>query len=87
MHLSGPVLVTGGNGYFASWVVKGLLELGLDVHAAVRDPDGPRKTAKLAALARDSPGALSFFRAGFVAPDGVQPAHPGERVADADADG
>ena len=70
MHLPGPVLVTGGNGYVASWVVKRLLEMGLDVHATVRDPDDPRKTAKLAALARDSPGTLSFFRADLVDPDG-----------------
>ena len=37
MHLPGPVLVTGGNGYVASRVVKRLLEPGLDVHATVRD--------------------------------------------------
>ena len=70
MHLSGPVLVPGGNCFVASWVVKWLLEPGLDVHATVRDPDGPRKTAKLAALARDSPGTLSFFRADLVDREG-----------------
>ena len=35
---SAPVLVTGGNGYIASWLVKYLLEDGIDVHATVRDP-------------------------------------------------
>ena len=33
-----PVLVTGGNGYIASWIVKYLLADGHDVHATVRDP-------------------------------------------------
>ncbi|MDE2796968.1 MAG: NAD-dependent epimerase/dehydratase family protein [Gemmatimonadota bacterium] len=41
----GPVLVTGGNGYVASWLVKRLLESGCDVHATVRDPGDPKKTA------------------------------------------
>ncbi|NNL42482.1 MAG: NAD-dependent epimerase/dehydratase family protein, partial [Desulfobacterales bacterium] len=33
-----PVLVTGGSGYVASWIIKMLLEEGIDVHATVRDP-------------------------------------------------
>ena len=61
--LSGPVLVTGGNGYVASWLVKRLLESGIDVHATVRDPHDPRKTAHLNAAAQDCPGTLSLFRA------------------------
>ena len=35
---SKPVLVTGANGYVASWLVKHLLDEGLTVHAAVRNP-------------------------------------------------
>jgi len=34
-----PVMVTGTTGYVAGWIVKRLLEEGLTVHAAVRDPD------------------------------------------------
>jgi len=33
-----PVLVTGGTGYLASWIIKMLLEDGISVHATVRDP-------------------------------------------------
>lgn len=62
-HLPGPVLVTGGNGYVASWLVKRLLERGFDVRATVRDPHDPRKTAHLNAIALDCPGTLSLFRA------------------------
>ena len=68
-HPIGPALVTGGNGYVASWLVKRLLERGFDVHATVRDPLAPRKTAHLNALARDCPGTLSLFRADLLDPD------------------
>ncbi len=63
-----PVLVTGGNGYVASWLVKRLLEDGLDVHATVRDPLDPAKTSHLDAIAEDTPGALSLFRADLLDP-------------------
>ena len=68
-HPPGPALVTGGNGYVASWLVKRLLERGFDVHATVRDPHDSRKTAHLNALARDCPGTLSLFRADLLDPD------------------
>ncbi len=38
-----PVLVTGANGYVASWLVKRLLDEGVTVHAAVRNPDDDKK--------------------------------------------
>ena len=57
------MLVTGANGYVASWLVRRLLELGLDVHATVRDPRDPRKTEHLDRIARTCPGTLTFFRA------------------------
>ena len=65
----GPVLVTGGNGYVASWLVKRLLERGFDVHATVRDPGDPAKTEHLRAIDRDCPGKLSLFRADLLDPD------------------
>lgn len=40
---SKPVLVTGANGYVASWLVKKLLDEGITVHAAVRDPNNVKK--------------------------------------------
>jgi uncharacterized protein YbjT (DUF2867 family) len=41
-----PVLVTGGSGYLASWIIKMLIEQGIDVHATVRDPTIPNRLLK-----------------------------------------
>ena len=38
-----PVLVTGATGYVAGWIVKKLLEKGVVVHDAVRNPDNKEK--------------------------------------------
>jgi len=59
----GPVLVTGGNGYIASWVVKLLLDLGFSVRATVRDPADRAKTGHLLSMAAESPGNLTIFQA------------------------
>jgi dihydroflavonol-4-reductase len=59
----GPVLVTGATGYVAGWVVKYLLDAGLTVHAAVRDPDNTAKVAHLVEMATKSPGKIRFFKA------------------------
>ena len=32
------VLVTGGTGFIAGWIIKHLVEEGVTVHATVRDP-------------------------------------------------
>ena len=58
-----PVLVTGATGYVAGWLIKKLLEGGATVHAAVRDPQRTDKTAHLTALADNSPGSITFFKA------------------------
>lgn len=76
----GPVLVTGGNGYVASWLVKRLLERGFDVHGTVRDPRDPARTGHLRAIARDCPGTLSLFRADLLDPDGFDRAMEGCRL-------
>lgn len=76
----GPVLVTGANGYVASWLVKRLLERGLDVHGTVRDPGDPARTGHLRAIARDCPGTLSLFRADLLDPDGFDRAMEGCRL-------
>ena len=57
-----PVLVTGATGYVAGWLVKKLLEEGITVHAAVRDPDKKEKTAHLDQLAEKSGGAIKYFK-------------------------
>jgi nucleoside-diphosphate-sugar epimerase len=60
---SKPVLVTGATGYVAGWIVKRLLELGVTVHAAVRDPEDRNKIRHLEQMAAGLPGALRFFKA------------------------
>ncbi|MEW7007409.1 NAD-dependent epimerase/dehydratase family protein [Lentilitoribacter sp. EG35] len=60
---SKPALVTGATGYIAGWLVKGLLEQGITVHAAVRDPSNKEKLAHLTALVKDNPEQLKFFKA------------------------
>ena len=60
---SAPVLVTGANGYVASWIVKRLLNAGVTVHGTVRDPADPAKTEHLKQLAEDAPGKLELFAA------------------------
>jgi len=56
-------MVTGATGYVAGWLVKKLLEEGLTVHAAVRNPDKKEKTAHLDEIAAQSSGAIKYFKA------------------------
>lgn len=58
-----PVLVTGGNGYIASWIVKYLLADGINVHATVRDPANTAKTGHLLKAAEGAKGQLTLFKA------------------------
>lgn len=58
-----PVLVTGANGYVASWIVKRLLEAGHTVHATVRNPNNKEKVSHLEAIAEASEGTLKLFAA------------------------
>ncbi|MGW9453274.1 NAD-dependent epimerase/dehydratase family protein [Streptomyces sp. NPDC055632] len=58
---SAPVLVTGATGYVAGWIVKGLLDAGATVHAAVRDPGRTAKVRHLVEAADSSPGTLRLF--------------------------
>ena len=60
---SRPVLVTGANGYIASWIVKRLLDEGLSVHGTVRDPSNTAKTKHLTRLADGAAGELKLFAA------------------------
>jgi len=63
-----PVLVTGANGYVASWLVKKLLDEGITVHAAVRNPDNDKKIGHLKGAAANAPGTIKFFRADLLEP-------------------
>lgn len=72
-----PVLVTGANGYVASWLVKKLLEEGVTVHAAVRSPENNNKVGHLKALASKSPGNLHLFQADLLTPNAYEEAMKG----------
>jgi dihydroflavonol-4-reductase len=58
-----PVLVTGASGYMASWIIKMLLEEGINVNATVRDPSNVQKVEHLTRLAKASTGKLKLFKA------------------------
>lgn len=60
---SKPVLVTGGNGYIAGWLIKKLLEEGITVHATVRNPEAKHRLYHLDQIAAKSPGTLKYFKA------------------------
>jgi nucleoside-diphosphate-sugar epimerase len=58
-----PVLVTGGRGYIASWIVRYLLEEGRTVRATVRDPKRVQGLEHLHRLSDAHPGALTLHGA------------------------
>lgn len=74
------MLVTGGNGYVGSWVVKRLLEYGFEVRATVRDPTDPARTGHLRKIAEASPGTLSLFEADLMEPGSFDEAVAGCRI-------
>ena len=72
-----PVLVTGANGYVASWLVKRLLDEGLTVHAAVRNPKDEKKIAHLKEAAANSKGQIAFFASDLLKPGSYKEAMEG----------
>lgn len=62
------IMVTGGSGYIASWVVKKLLERGFRVHATVRDLESGDKVAHLLKLREEYGDQLVFFEANLLLP-------------------
>lgn len=61
-----PVLVTGATGYVAGWLVKKLLEDGMTVHAAVRDPGNKKKLKYLDEIAKNTKGSISYFKSNLL---------------------
>ncbi|TGN20196.1 SDR family oxidoreductase [Leptospira idonii] len=58
-----PILVTGGAGYIASWIIKFLLEDGFNVRATVRNKSEEKKIAHLTQLSQKHPGKLELYEA------------------------
>ena len=56
-------MITGATGYVAGWIVKKLLEEGITVHAAVRNPENKEKLKYLDEIAKKSPGKIKYFKA------------------------
>lgn len=71
---SKPVLVTGANGYVASWLVKRLLEKGITVHAAVRNPANKEKVAHLEQMAQELKGSIKYFDGDLLKPNAYKEA-------------
>lgn len=63
-----PVMVTGATGYVAGWIVKRLLEEGVTVHAAVRDPENKEKLKYLNQLAKETGGTIKYFKTDLLEP-------------------
>ncbi|MBK8580728.1 MAG: NAD-dependent epimerase/dehydratase family protein [Flavobacteriales bacterium] len=72
-----PVMVTGANGYVASWLVKRLLDDGITVHAAVRNPNDEKKVAHLKEAASKSKGQIKFFAGDLLKPGSYKAAMEG----------
>ena len=77
INKSKPVMVTGANGYVASWVVKRLLDDGMTVHAAVRNPNNKEKMAHLIKAADESKGTIKFFATDLLQPGSYKEAMEG----------
>lgn len=58
-----PILVTGGTGYLASWIIKQLLDEGLNVRATVRNKSNTEKNKHLMKLGNEGKGALELYEA------------------------
>ncbi len=70
-------MVTGANGYVASWLVKRLLDEGLTVHAVVRNPDKKEKIEHLIKEAEASKGEIKFFKGDLMQPGSYKRAMEG----------
>ncbi len=58
-----PILVTGGTGYLASWIIKQLLDKGLNVRATVRNKSNTEKNKHLMKLGENGKGYLELYEA------------------------
>ena len=63
INITAPILVTGGTGYLALWIIKQLLDEGFSVRATVRNKSNKEKNKYLSRLGEESKGALELFEA------------------------
>ncbi len=75
-----PVMVTGATGYLAGWIVKDLLEAGVTVHAAVRDPANSAKLRYLDDVAVSATGRIEYFESDLLVPGSYAEAMAGCRI-------
>ena len=73
---AGSVLVTGGTGYLATWIIAGLLERSYRVRATVRDLTHADRVRQ-AVAEQTEPGNLSFVRADLLTDRGWDAAMEG----------
>ncbi|WP_141432680.1 NAD-dependent epimerase/dehydratase family protein [Bacillus sp. 03113] len=73
-------LVTGGTGYVASWIVKGLLEEGHDVRITVRDKNKKEKYEHLLQIEKVTPGKLFVYEADLLIEGSFDQAVEGSEV-------
>ena len=59
-------MVTGATGFVAGWLVKRLLDEGMTVHAAVRNPDNKEKHLHLDSIADHSKGSIKYFKSNLL---------------------
>lgn len=71
------VLVTGGSGYIASWIVHRLLEMNVPVRTTVRDPDDECRTRPLRDSMASTGGHLEIFKANLLEPGSFDTAMAG----------
>jgi nucleoside-diphosphate-sugar epimerase len=69
-----PILVTGGSGYIASWIIDKLLERGYQVNTTVRDLQNSSKVYHLKEIAIKHKGILNFFEADLLKPNSFKTA-------------
>lgn len=72
-----PILITGGTGYVASWIIKYLLEDGLTVKASVRDKAKTEKYAHLTKIGENSNGTLEIVEGDLLKPGSFDEAAKG----------
>jgi nucleoside-diphosphate-sugar epimerase len=63
INFNKPILVTGGSGYIASWIIKYLLEKNHTVRFTVRNIDNADKYKHLIDITKNSHGKLKVFEA------------------------